>query len=214
MLKSGIFAAALAAATFVGGNAFAAPISATAINADCATDVAAGGTLASYGFASAPGQSLGCSTDSSRTSVGAIEFNVPATGNFYSLGLNGTLAFDINPDFVGPGSIAEVTNPSKHKEAVDIYGSFDGIVWTKIIRLLNNTGSPSVTTALFVVPEAYSYIGFVDATTDQYGTNTSSTDGYDIASFSLTAVPLPATLPLMMGALGGLALVRRASRRA
>jgi len=214
MLKSGIFATALAAAVFVCGNAFAAPISATAMNADCAVDVSSGGTLASYGFASAPGQSLGCSSDSSRISVSAIEFNTSADGNFYSLGLNGTLAFDIDPDFIGPGSIAEVTNPSKHAEAVDIYGSFDGINWALITRLLNNLGSPSVTSALFVVPEAYSYIGFVDATTDEFGTDTSSTDGYDIAAFSLTAVPLPATLPLMMGALGGFALVRRVSRRA
>lgn len=207
MLKSGLFAVVFAAVATLGGNAFASP-TATAIFASCASDVSStDANLPTFGAAT-------CSTDPSRTAVSAIEFNLPAAGNFYSLGLNGVLAFDIEPDFIGPGSIAEVTNPSNHKEAVDIYGSFDGSTWTKITRLLNNLGSPAVTTAFFVVPEAYSYIGFVDATKDEFGTNTSSTDGYDIASFSLTAVPLPATLPLMMTAFGGLALVRRIRRRA
>lgn len=207
MLKSAVFAIAFAAAATLGGSAFASP-TATAIFASCASDVpSTGANLPNFGAAT-------CSTDASRKAVSAIEFNLPAAGNFYSLGLNGVLAFKIEPDFIGPGSIAEVTNPSNHKEAVDIYGSFNGSDWVKITRLLNNLGSPSVTTALFVVPEAYSYIGFVDATKDEFGTDTSSTDGYDIASFSLTAVPLPATLPLMLTAFGGMAVVRRLRRRA
>ena len=207
MKKSGLFAVAFAVAATFAGQAFAMP-TANAMFASCADDVtSAGANLPNFGAAT-------CSTDPDRTFVSEIEFNAPAAGNFYSLGLNGVLAFDIDPDFIGPGSIAEVTNPSNHAEAVDIYGSFDGTNWTLITRLLNDTNAPSVVTALFVVPEAYSFIGFVDATTDEFGTNTSSTDGYDIASFSLTAVPLPATLPLMMTAFGGLALVRRLRRRA
>lgn len=216
MLKFGIFAAALAAAAFAGGNAFAAPISATAINADCADDVAVGGTLSGINGAVTcrnPTLATADGRDDNRDDVSAIEFNTPAVGNFYSLGLNGSVVFEITPAFTGAGMIAEVTNPSSHYEAVDIFGSIDGAGWTLIDTLKNNTGSPSVTAASFFVSAVYSYIGFVDATGREFS-STASNDGYDIASFSLTAVPLPATLPLMMTAFGGLALVRRIRRRA
>ena len=210
MRKYGVFAVAFAVAAAFAGQAFAMP-TATAKFADCANDVSDGGTLVSKSTGT-----IVCATQDSRKSVGAIDFNQnPTGGDFYSLGLNGTLYFQIEPDFSGPGVIFEVTNPSNHKEAVDIYVSVDGADWgDPIARLTNDITSSGPSSKSFFVNGIFSYIGFVDVSKDEFGTGTSSTDGYDIASFSLTAVPMPATLPLMLTAFGGMAVVRRLRRRA
>ncbi len=130
-------------------------------------------------------------------------------GKFVSLGYGGelTLGFGVS-GIVKEVKTWEVTysagDPDNyHLEAVDVYAVLSGVA-TKIGRILTQGGSGSVTGAF-----AFDSIKLVDATFDQYGTNTSSFDGFDVDAVSVAAVPLPAAGVLLLAGLGGLAAVRR-----
>ncbi len=183
-------------------------MTATATGADCAEDVASPTTLPGFG-------SSACGQADNRDDVADIEFNTAPVGDdFYSLGLGGTLSFSISPDFTGPGAVFEVTFPSVHLEAVEIYVSGTGLLgsWILAETVSNNAGSPNVTSHAFTVAGIFSHIGFRDISTTIAGTR--STDGFDIAAFSVTPVPLPAALPLLGGALGLMGLLGWRRKRA
>lgn len=130
-------------------------------------------------------------------------------GKFVSLGYGGdlTLGFGVS-GIVKEVKTWEVTysaaDPDNyHLEAVDVYAVLSGVT-SYIGRILAQGGSGSITGAF-----AFDSIKLVDATFEQYGTATSSFDGFDVDAVSVAAVPLPAAGVLLLAGLGGLAAMRR-----
>ena len=182
---------------------------ATLTGSDCGIVGGAGTTLPVAG-------AITCSADPARTDEGDIEFNAPAAGDdFYSLGLYGGLTYSIVPDFISPGSVVEVTFRSNHTESIDVYVSATGLAgdWTKIGNVDNNNGNPANTThALPVFAGQFSHIGFRDVTKTEFP-GTGSTDGFDIAAFSVTPVPIPGAVWLFGSGVLGLLGVGYSRRR-
>ncbi|MEJ6393800.1 VPLPA-CTERM sorting domain-containing protein [Gymnodinialimonas sp. 2305UL16-5] len=203
---------AFAALTAVAG--FAAPATATTVTpifADCDPNIA--------NFGSDTGI---CSTNPARTDAGAINLGA-GDGNFYSLGLStendgfAELVLRISPAFTGPAMVVEVTNPSEHFEAAAVYvaradanGMFDAVT-TQLVGQVNNGRAyteAAITSVNF--SGTWDFLIFRDISRSVYA-DTRSTDGFDIDSISIAAVPLPAGVLLMLSAIGGLAFLRRRS---
>ena len=124
-----------------------------------------------------------------------------ANGNFLSLGLGGSAVFSFGTNFGSPGAVFEITNGSRSQyvETADIFGSLDGLSWTKLASITNATLSNT-----FTFSGVYAFLKVSDTSPAGAGR-----DGFDIDSISVSAVPVPAAGILLLGALGGLAAVRR-----
>ena len=164
-----------------------------------------------------------CATDPSRNDAGAVNIGA-ADGNFFSLGINqtpggfgGAAIFEISPAFTGPAMVVEVTNPSNHKEAAEVFvandlvelqtkyfaGDFAGIVD-------NGEGGATTANTTITITGVYKYIMFADLSHVYYGVAGNGTqDGFDLDAFTVTPVPLPAGVLLLGTALAGLGLSRR-----
>ncbi|MDG4649183.1 VPLPA-CTERM sorting domain-containing protein [Roseibacterium sp. SDUM158017] len=210
-MKIAFIAAVLAATLGTAGTASA--ISVSNMTADCASGAGQGTTGLSATFS--------CYSDSSRDDLGNIEINLdgtPPTGDddFFSLGLGGSLVIEFSGAIGTSTSIVEITNGrsnSSHREAMDVFGSNDGISFTRIGTATNETGDAvgtrgTLTTIVFA--GSYRYLGFRDISAS-YFNSTDSTDGYDIDAISVmpAAVPLPASALLLAAGLGGFAALRR-----
>jgi hypothetical protein len=125
-------------------------------------------------------------------------------GKFYSLGLGGSAVFTFLPavGFRSPGAVVEVTNGNRdgHKESMDLYGVLGGI--ETYIGSVTNT----MATAVFTFMGKFDSLKVVDTSVVVAGR-----DGFDIDSISVTpaTIPLPAGGLLLLGALGGVAALRR-----
>lgn len=127
-------------------------------------------------------------------------------GVFLSLGIGGDATFSFGQKFGSPGSVVEVTfgNTATHVETADIFG-----IWGGAETLL-----ASVSNALhggsFTFTGIFEQLKFVDTSPLGGG----STDGFDIDSVAVSAVPLPAGGLLLLTALGGVAALRRRKAKA
>lgn len=178
--------AATAALTLSAGAASAAPIYADTVidfQGDCAT----GGCAA---YRSDPTKALGA-----------------ADGEFVSLGLGGsiTLGFSGVPNLAGDATVYEVTwgNRANHPEAAQVYSVLGGDE-TLLGTITNANGANSVS-----LSGPFDSIKIVDYTVSYFNGNTSSFDGFDVDSVSISAVPLPATGLMLLAGLGGFAAMRR-----
>lgn len=163
-----------------------------------------------------------CSPDAGRNDVNKIEIFEDGTGtgdnDFFSLGLGGTLVVNFNPGFSGSAMVVEITNggaSSSHDEAVEIFGSNDGSIFTSLGIANNQTGindgtRGTKTTVSF--SGTYSYLGFRDITMSTFG-NSKSTDGFDIDAISVSAVPLPASALMLLAGVAGLGAMRTRRKR-
>ena len=130
-------------------------------------------------------------------------------GGFYSLGIGGSAVFGFGTNFGAPGSVVEVTagSRSSHLERITVEAfNIMTSVW-EFVGLIDNQGPTSLTLAvsLNLAPgAAYSHLRLTDTSPVVQGR-----DGWDIDSISVSAVPLPAAGFLLIGALGGLAALRR-----
>lgn len=202
MFKKFISTAALAATLGVmSGAAVAATLTPT--GADCD---------ALFGSTTLPSGDNTCYINDNRDDVANIEFNESPVGAFYSLGLGGGVTFAVNPAATGAGVVFEVTNPSRHDEALQVYVSNTGAAgdWVAVgPRIINNSGAPATTSHSFSLPGgSYSHIGFLDVTALEFGTASRSTDGFDIAAITLNTVPLPASALMLLAGVAGLGAVR------
>lgn len=137
-------------------------------------------------------------------------------GKFTSLGMGGEMTVGFGTTFSGTAGETRVkawevtysaNNPSNtHLEAVDVYAVLDGVE-TLLGRLTNEHSSHSL---MANVP--FQFLRLVDATIAQFGTSTTSFDGFDVDAVSVAAIPLPATGLMLLGGLGGFAAVRRRNK--
>ncbi len=132
-------------------------------------------------------------------------------GKFYSLGLGGslTLGFKNAPFHTADVSVFEITfgngAATGHREAAQLYAvnSVTGQEWN--LGVLKNTDKG---TTLRASAGSFDQIRLVDVSRTAF-TSTQSTDGFDVDSVSVAAVPLPAAGMMLLAGLGSLAALRR-----
>ena len=188
---------------------------ATAVYADCATNPGVNPT--------SPASGVTCGA-ANRSDLENIELaqtgdsGAPGSTDFYSIGLNGLLVFDIDPGFIGEATAIEVTNVnSGTAESVELYGYVgdDSIDFetdfTFLGKIDSDDSAPSrlnTFTLTFEEFGPFSRLAFVDVSPD-------SADGFDIDAFDLvpgsasTEIPLPASVLFLLSGLGALAAMRR-----
>ena len=165
--------------------------------------------------------------DASRSELDAVNLGA-ADGNFYSLGINdaggpfgGIAIFEIDPVFTGPSAVVEVTNPSSHWEAAFVYVANSlGELQTKYFAsdavgiVTNGKGGSEAALNTVNFSGTWSYIMFEDISLGYYGgapAGNQTQDGFDLDSFTVQAVPLPAGVLLLGTGLAGFGLARRRS---
>lgn len=172
-----------------------------------------------------PGASamIACSNDTNRNDSSAINLGA-ADGNFFSLGLStdttqtygGGVLLRIDPAFTGPAMIVEVTTPSNHIEAAEVFvsNSTDRSSFQSVGYVNNGYGGNVAAQNTLQISGNWTYIAFFDVSR-QEGANigglngTASVDGFDLDSITVTAVPLPAGALLLGTAIGALLMRRR-----
>ncbi len=203
----------IATAMFFGATAASQAATLTVVSADCDPTEAATGHA---------GSGLSCSSDPARTDADAVNLGA-GDGDFYSLGLEGGVLFQLDTDFTGPSMVVEVTNGgTNHREAAEVYGSVDGVNFDLLGTVTNQNGGATVGGATSLnFSGVYAFLGFLDISQSYFAGlgGTGSTDGFDLDAFTVTEVsevPLPAAFPLFIaGALGlGGAARRRRARKA
>ncbi|MBE9636307.1 VPLPA-CTERM sorting domain-containing protein [Salipiger pacificus] len=121
------------------------------------------------------------------------------------------MAFEIAPAFTGSAMIFEVTNPSNHYEAAQVFVS-SALNWAEaqFMGTVDNGdgGNSTPTTTVNITGGPWSYLWLIDFSRGLYNT-TASVDGFDVDSIKLSPVPLPAGGLLLMGALGAFGFARR-----
>lgn len=130
-----------------------------------------------------------------------------ADGSFYSLGLGGSATFTFLPTvlFTSPGAAVEITNGVRagYVETMNLYGILGGI--ETFIGSVTN----AVASNVFTFTGVFDSLKVVDTSPNGFGIR----DGFDIDSISVAALPAPVPLPagglLLLGALGGVAALRR-----
>jgi hypothetical protein len=167
-------------------------------------------TLSTAGAQATPVAYASGSSDIVKTgSVAADRANIAnaygaSDGKFYSLTLGGSAVFTFLPTvyFQSPGSVVEVTFGARtgYLESMDLYGILAGIP-TLIGSVTNDMAE-----AVFTFTGKFDALKVVDTSEVVKGR-----DGFDIDSISVTPapIPLPAGGLLLLGALGGVAALRR-----
>lgn len=151
---------------------------------------------------------------------------------FYSLGMGGSITATSTLGVIG-GSVIEVTfgtiNPS-FPESAEIYLDYGLGTQTLFGEIFNNNtpftfdntlgtitkdsqsgNTTQWTMALNGPPFGFTNITLLDTTVDSTGVNS---DGFDVGEFSVSEVPLPASLLMLLGALGGLGVISRRRKAA
>ena len=149
-----------------------------------------------------------CTADNRKVTTNSLG---EADAKFYSLGLGGTLTLAFDKAVFGPGAevmIQEVTfgGPTKnrHFEALDVYSVMNGAA--KFVTTIYNT----MATNSFQIADSFQFLKLVDVTKREFA-STTSFDGYDVdsVSVSIAPVPVPAAGGLLLAGLAGLGLIKR-----
>jgi hypothetical protein len=127
-------------------------------------------------------------------------------GAFVALGFGGSITLSFGTLFGSPGAVIEITNLSRdtYIETADVFGITEGGMEVLLASITNATA----TTEIFFAG-IYAAMKIVDTTTDLFPTIGSVRDGFDLDAVGVTAIPLPAGGLLLIGALGGLVVLRR-----
>jgi hypothetical protein len=178
-------------------------------------------------------QSNGLGVAADRSNINNVNDGNPAT--FFSLGVGGALVATSSLGALG-GSVIEVTfgtvNP-QFPESAEVYLDFDlaSMTGTLLGEIFNDGTAPSFNAALGTIvlnafggstsnwtitlnspPAPVGNIALLDTTdASLYGGSgePAFTDGFDVGEFNVSEVPLPASVLMLLAALGGLGLFGR-----
>jgi MYXO-CTERM domain-containing protein len=158
------------------------------------------------------------------------------TDTMLSLGNAGTLVAVIDPtsNSISSGSVIELTNGNTHDESAIVALGVNGTDWIDIGELFGNANSGGTNAVTFmgqtvatvtagsassasvftinVLSGGFNSIRITDNTASLLGS--SSQDGFDIASFSVTSVSSPATLGLLGLSIAALGFAGRRRKQA
>ncbi len=133
--------------------------------------------------------------------------------SFFELGYDAVVDFTFGALFKGPGHVIEITGLNKFDpgwvEAVKIEVGRNGVFTTAAPNPYYNTDANNK--VAFTFSGIFDTVRLTDVTL-AYGSASAkagSTGGFDVADISVSAVPVPAAGFLLLGALGGLAGLRR-----
>jgi hypothetical protein len=137
-----------------------------------------------------------------------------ADGAFFELGYGAVVDFYFGANFISGGAIIEVTGGNRDSwlEAVIIQvGTTVGGVFTQLATASPNPFFNNGPGTFTFAGGSFDTIRLIDVTlTLPPGPgNSGPTGGFDVDSISVSPVPLPAGGLLLIGALGGLAALRR-----
>lgn len=205
-------AAAASALAFVAGSAFALPV-----------------VTYSQGL-----QNDGTAVAANRSVEGSESDNDVNT--FYSLGIGGSIELDFTPQtLVSPSTVVELTfnkSLTQYPEASILSFSTDGTTFTDAVELFNDGTFGSVATGFSIAASAptatapvsftisftdgtYTALKLTDSTDVAFYTGKSYTsDGFDVAEITASAVPLPAAGVLLLGLVGGVGFMKRRHKQA
>lgn len=205
-----------------------------------AVAVAAPASAATYTYATAVDwKNNGTVGTSNSRNVASNALGAP-NGKFLSLGLTigndssvygatpGFAVFDFGTVFDGQGIVIETTFNcgtgevcSGHKEQVEVrfgndynFGSHDFADladFTVGAALITNGDAQTPGKAFTIANGPFRYLALIDRSREL---GNSSLDGFDVESVGVTAVPLPAALPLLAAGLGFMGLMGRRRRAA
>jgi hypothetical protein len=191
------------------GKTLAAGALALTLGADVAAATTVHATSITVGSTTVTTQTNTTNRGDLGNALGASDATQNPFSGFYSLGLGGSAVFGFGTNFGAPGAVIEVTSGSRsgHPESllIEALNVVTGL-WD-ILGNINNQGPTGLTLAvsLPLQPGAtYSLLRLTDTSPTAQGR-----DGWDIDSVSVSAVPVPAAGLLLLGALGGLAALRR-----
>lgn len=141
--------------------------------------------------------------------LGASDATQTPFSGFYSLGLGGSAVFGFGTNFGAPGAVLEVTSGSRsaHPESLLVEALNIATGLWESLGSISNQGPTGLTLAVSLPLQTgatYSLLRLTDTSPFASGR-----DGWDIDSISVSAVPVPAAGLLLIGALGGLAALRR-----
>jgi hypothetical protein len=148
-----------------------------------------------------------------------------ADGAFFELGYDAVVEFQFGTPtgqrFFGPGSLIEITfnNDPNWKEAVRIEVGIKGNESSFVTAQPNPfKNTETFANPVFTFDGIFDTVRLTDLTLALFGGDPSNrstqaaTGGFDLDAISVSAVPLPAAGFLLVGALGGLAALRRRKR--
>lgn len=166
-------------------------------------------TYAEAQYGTCTGTKKACAWNDRLDATNAVDGD---TSTFYALGLGGSILLSFAmplPEVSKTISVFEETfnRAHGHKEAADVY-AVNGTEETFLGRISNLVGESKI-----VTNASFQFLKLVDVTRRQFP-GSASYDGFDLAKVNVAAVPLPATGLMLLGGLGGIAMLRRRRKSA
>jgi len=143
--------------------------------------------------------------DNPLNALGAGSMGAGGLPTFFEIGRGSSVELTFGRAFGGPASVIEVTGGSRAsgvRETAEVFVGFAGTFTS--VGTINNISETSV---LSFGAGPFDTLLIQDTTTD------SRSNGFDIASVQVSAVPVPAAGLLLLSVLGGLGLMRRRTAR-
>lgn len=135
------------------------------------------------------------------------------TSDFFEIGFGSYVDLKFGSVFTSPGTLIEVTNGtvSNWPESVDIYVGNDGDAGSFfMVGSLDNTAAQNPGGEFTFAGGPFDTVRLVDTSTFP----TSGSGGWDIAAVRVSAVPVPAALPLLVAGIGAFGFIARRKRKA
>ncbi len=135
--------------------------------------------------------------------------------DFFEIGFGSTVDLKFGSAFTSPGTLIEVTNGNVAgwPESVDILVGNDGDPGSFFkVGSLDNTAAQNPGGQFTFAGGPFDTVRLID-TSSSPAPNGSTEGGWDIAAVRVSAVPVPAAMPLLLAGVGALGIAARRKRR-